>query len=382
MHRKKSNKELFFLGIAFSVISLLLQFIYFGIDEGKFIFEFYFPIELYSFDIFFFSFFEFLPHALFLVFALLFGRKKPFLLAVPFAVTSITYVLPGLRYLDSDYIVFILFYIIFTLLIFLTFKNIIKTRLPLILLSFLVMVIVFIPFIWSEQSGIGQHYIISDFLRIIFLFAACGVFAISLPINENKEKFDLKNNDITDDNPSNAYNSENFEKKDIALCVVFSIITFGIYGIFWLYLIIKNIKILNKEQPEAIGELLLNMFIPFYSIYWVYTRGKKMFFAAKNRGLNIVDNSVIYLILSLFGLSIVVYCLMQNDFNSIDKTTLYQNAGSVSSENQVRTVQITQVANNKTESFESLQKLHLLKEQGIITSEEYENKKSEILSRI
>ena len=43
--------------------------------------------------------------------------------------------------------------------------------------------------------------------------------------------------------------------------------------------------------------------------------GKKMYEAGKIRGKDISDNSVLYLVLSLFGLAIVNYCLIQNDLN-------------------------------------------------------------------
>lgn len=43
--------------------------------------------------------------------------------------------------------------------------------------------------------------------------------------------------------------------------------------------------------------------------------GKRMYEAGKKHGIAIADNSVLYLILSIFGLGIVNYCLIQNDLN-------------------------------------------------------------------
>ena len=42
-----------------------------------------------------------------------------------------------------------------------------------------------------------------------------------------------------------------------------------------------------------------------------------MYEAGKNAGVNISDNSVLYLILSIFGLSIITYCLVQSDLNRL-----------------------------------------------------------------
>ena len=43
--------------------------------------------------------------------------------------------------------------------------------------------------------------------------------------------------------------------------------------------------------------------------------GKKLYDAGVKNNVAISDNSVLYLILSLFGLGIVNYCLIQNDLN-------------------------------------------------------------------
>lgn len=45
--------------------------------------------------------------------------------------------------------------------------------------------------------------------------------------------------------------------------------------------------------------------------------GKAMMQAQAKSGLPVNDNSVLYLILQIFGLGIVNYCLIQNDLNTI-----------------------------------------------------------------
>ena len=52
-----------------------------------------------------------------------------------------------------------------------------------------------------------------------------------------------------------------------------------------------------------------------YYFYWNYKMGQNLVTAGKTHGKNIEDNSVLYLVLSLFGLSIVSYALIQNDLN-------------------------------------------------------------------
>ena len=43
--------------------------------------------------------------------------------------------------------------------------------------------------------------------------------------------------------------------------------------------------------------------------------GKKVYEAGRKYGKDIADNSILYLALSLVGLSIVNYCLIQTDLN-------------------------------------------------------------------
>ena len=55
-----------------------------------------------------------------------------------------------------------------------------------------------------------------------------------------------------------------------------------------------------------------------YMFYWMYKQGEKLDSAKSARGLESSGNSgIIYLVLTLFGLGIVSYALMQNDLNKL-----------------------------------------------------------------
>jgi|GEM_PF-599394 len=107
------------------------------------------------------------------------------------------------------------------------------------------------------------------------------------------------------------------EEKNIAVCIILAIVTCSIYMWFWMYNMIKKIRMLANDTSDMVGEYLLLMLVPYYNIYWVYTRGKKISEEAARRGIQITDNSVLYLILNLLGLSIVSYAMMQNDLNKL-----------------------------------------------------------------
>ena len=107
------------------------------------------------------------------------------------------------------------------------------------------------------------------------------------------------------------------EEKNIAVCIILAIVTCSIYMWFWMYNMIKKIRMLANDTSDMIGEYLLLMLVPYYNVYWVYTRGKKISEEAARRGIQITDNSVLYLILNLLGLQIVSYAMMQNDLNKL-----------------------------------------------------------------
>lgn len=107
------------------------------------------------------------------------------------------------------------------------------------------------------------------------------------------------------------------EEKNIAVCIILAIVTCSIYMWFWMYNMIKKIRMLANDTSDMVGEYLLLMLVPYYNVYWVYTRGKKISEEAARRGIQITDNSVLYLILNLLGLQIVSYAMMQNDLNKL-----------------------------------------------------------------
>ena len=102
--------------------------------------------------------------------------------------------------------------------------------------------------------------------------------------------------------------------KNIVVCILLSIVTCGIYGIYWFWCITETARPVNPAEWQVTGGMAILFSIitcGIYGIYWNYKMGKA--FTAINGG---ADNSVLYLILSLFGFSIVNYCLIQNDINN------------------------------------------------------------------
>lgn len=117
---------------------------------------------------------------------------------------------------------------------------------------------------------------------------------------------------------NNYYNNvPPIEERNIAMVIILSFITCGIYGIYWFVKMTDEAKQLSSSDNAGGGLAFVYTLITcgIYTIYWNYKMGKNMYEAGQKYGINIEDNSVIYLVLSLFGLGIVSECLMQNDLN-------------------------------------------------------------------
>lgn len=110
-------------------------------------------------------------------------------------------------------------------------------------------------------------------------------------------------------------------KRSIGICILLSIITCGIYGIYWMYLLVKNTRSIQKNTDKCTGEMLCLIFVPFYSLYWWYTRGEKVRQGFAEHDYNATGGGVVYLVLAIFGLSIVSMAIMQSDFNSLKAET-------------------------------------------------------------
>ena len=110
------------------------------------------------------------------------------------------------------------------------------------------------------------------------------------------------------------------KERNIAVAIILSIITCGIYGIYWFIMINNETKDASKDASMPSGGLaflLILITCGIYGYYWAYQMGKHLEKAQSNSGLNATDNSILYLILQLFGLGIINWAIMQNDLNEI-----------------------------------------------------------------
>lgn len=115
----------------------------------------------------------------------------------------------------------------------------------------------------------------------------------------------------------------NVKARSIALCIVLSIITLGIYGIYWFIKLNDEANFVSQEPKPTSGGvafLLSLVTCSIYAYYWAYKQGEKLDRASTMRGLPAGSKGILYLILCLFGLSIVAFALMQDTINKFPDT--------------------------------------------------------------
>ena len=112
-----------------------------------------------------------------------------------------------------------------------------------------------------------------------------------------------------------------FGQRNIALAIVLSIITLGIYGIIWFVNMVNELNEASENESAPSGGvvfLLTLITCGIYQLYWFYKAGEAMNSAKVRRSLPSDSNAgVIYLVLGFVGLGIVSYALIQNDLNKI-----------------------------------------------------------------
>lgn len=115
----------------------------------------------------------------------------------------------------------------------------------------------------------------------------------------------------------NSTNRPMISKRDVAMAIILSIITCGLYGIYWFIVMTDESNNVSDEKTSSGGLAFLYTLITcgIYRLYWNYKMGQKLYLAGKKYNLPISDNSVLYLILAIFGFDIVNYCLIQSDLN-------------------------------------------------------------------
>lgn len=109
------------------------------------------------------------------------------------------------------------------------------------------------------------------------------------------------------------------EPRNIGLSILFSIITCGLYSMYWFVKLTDESNELSGEIGTSGGTALLLTIVTcgIYRLFWNYKIGKIMERAQERAGVRATDNSVLYLVLALLGLDIITFAIVQSDINDM-----------------------------------------------------------------
>lgn len=106
-------------------------------------------------------------------------------------------------------------------------------------------------------------------------------------------------------------------RRDIAVCIILTILTCGIYGIYWM--IQLNDELLaasgRSGQSGVVVFLLGLVTCGIYLYIWHYQMGEAVVSLHASVGKPNDNTPILYLVLALVGFGIVNYALMQNELN-------------------------------------------------------------------
>lgn len=223
---------------------------------------------------------------------------------------------------------------------------------------------------WWRGSIIYLIYTVSSFLALPIMFL--------MLYTDRKEKTQI-------DSSQKFY----FEHRSVALAIFLSFITLGIYFIYWFVRIVKQVKEFHGDYSSCTDEVWLNLLVPFYGLYWLYTRNRQMYLDAYQRGEMMKDSSGTCLVFAILGMPLISYGIMQNNMNrytEMQKINI-QNVPTpqISVPSQVNVTKQPHINNNpepvkkETNVKDKLIELQDMLNAGLITQEDYDIKKQKIL---
>ena len=117
-------------------------------------------------------------------------------------------------------------------------------------------------------------------------------------------------------------------RRSVVSVILLSIVTCGIYYLYWIYVTSSDVKTFLGDPNNSPGVELILCLVTcgLYSIYWFYKYNRLMGEMCARAQMPYNDNTILCTVLPIFGLSIVSMAIMQDQLNSIWNNTYYRNA--------------------------------------------------------
>lgn len=110
------------------------------------------------------------------------------------------------------------------------------------------------------------------------------------------------------------------ERRNIAVCIVLTLVTCGIYGIYWIVCLTNDVNTVSGDVNGTSGGMVVLLTIVtcgIYGIYWAYKQGEKLDFTKNNRGIPSSNSGCFVSDSPDFWFGIIAYALMQNELNKL-----------------------------------------------------------------
>ena len=109
------------------------------------------------------------------------------------------------------------------------------------------------------------------------------------------------------------------QNRSVVLLILFTFITCGIYHIYWMYAVTSEVNDYLQDNDTTGGMVILYSIITcgIYTFYWYYKMGKRLALCQERAGMRASDDSVLLLILPIFGLAIVSSAIIQSNLNNV-----------------------------------------------------------------
>ncbi|WP_035789607.1 DUF4234 domain-containing protein [Butyrivibrio sp. XBB1001] len=129
----------------------------------------------------------------------------------------------------------------------------------------------------------------------------------------------FQNNGFQGNYQNNSYllNVSGIQKRDLVVAILLTIVTCGIYAIYW-FIVLTDETNQITNQPEATSGGLAFVFslitCGIYYFYWSYKMGEKVDIIKGNPN---GSTSILFLVLSIVGFGIVNYFIAQDAINNL-----------------------------------------------------------------
>ena len=110
------------------------------------------------------------------------------------------------------------------------------------------------------------------------------------------------------------------QNRNIVTCIILTLVTCGIYGLYWYFCIIQDLNEVSENKDSQTPGMVLLLTIVTCGIYgwiWFYNAGERVDALKAKNGESPANYNLIFILLAIFGLSVVNYALIQTELNKV-----------------------------------------------------------------